>query len=514
MDKFDDIWRNKFQQEDPQPDQWNTPSDKAWESIAAGIRIADRRKKILPILLLFLLFGFLGLMFIVGLKTGIFSPENNKILSDKENQADQIYTSQNEGLIVLQDFSDTHLPESKKQEKALPSSNNNQLYSESSTITDASDIIDEEYQHPDGNFKKSKELPFKNQQFPESERIINDLNNNLDEKKSGFDQRDGMFHNDLKVENKFDVENISGKENGFPLFINEKILPTRESKVPTNPISLYPKNELLLTAKNKPSAVKSNYWSAGFYVSPFLWQQNLSQSYTELLEPFEFNYSKISFGIRMGVDVNRKLNESFELYLQPGYSIISGTSGHNSTLVYSISEETQDNHSNSYNIDMATPFGFAAADFQLIRKDEIATQEVELNPVFESDFSIHAISIPIGLRYYPLKSCSFNPYINTGLTFNQILTTENKLTEVRPNHNAFDSKTIKGRKNISNNLRKSNLNINLGIGSSFYLRDHIKLNINYQYAYAVGSINISEINSNRTQSHELIFSVLKKIDKN
>lgn len=515
MDRFDDIWRNKFQYEDPKSDQWNTPTEKNWDSIVAGIRVANRRKKFFPILFLLLLFSFLGLMYIVGSKTGLFLPENKFTLSEKEREFHGGQTQFYEDLKVAEYFSIPIFSNDDGQEEKTHSIEKNKLSENfENSFTEKSTNFTQPIEQGAGHTYNPPQHPLDEKQLLKSAIISTNSKKLFEEIKSQINEFKDFYQYELQLENKSEKITNPNQNDDFHFAQNESLLNTLPSKIPLSPIELSRDNLLLPITTFTPTKANQNFWSVGLYISPVFWQQTLGRSYTDLLEPFDFNYSKSNFGIRIGIDLNRRLNESFEVYFQPGYSIISGRSGHNSTLVYSIGDETQDDHSNSYNIDMATPFGFAGAEFQLVRKDEIPTQEVKLNPVFDSDFTIQSISIPIGLRYFPIKNYSFKPYFNAGATFNRILRTKNTLTQIRPNHDAFDSKTVKGSVNISDNLRKNNLQISFGLGSYFYLGDHIKLNINYQYSRGLSSINVTEINSNRTQSHELIFSVLKKINKN
>ena len=51
MDRFDDIWKNRFNEEEFSEGDWNTPDEKVWEGIVPHVDAKDDRRPFWMILL-------------------------------------------------------------------------------------------------------------------------------------------------------------------------------------------------------------------------------------------------------------------------------------------------------------------------------------------------------------------------------------------------------------------------------------------------------------------------------
>ena len=95
----------------------------------------------------------------------------------------------------------------------------------------------------------------------------------------------------------------------------------------------------------------------------------LNSNYEFALAPADF-YAEDKLGYQLGFGINQQLGERVGLTFSVSYKNQKYTSGHNSEVIYNTAlEET--GQSQSYELTLATPFGFVQSDFVLFRNSRL-----------------------------------------------------------------------------------------------------------------------------------------------
>lgn len=488
MDRFDEIWRNRFQQEDISPEKWNTPSDSVWKNIQQSVNLR-RKKRRRPIFILLFLLG----LFAVSGAVLYFSSSG---WDSKDHPASTA------------PFSDA--TETQKETGFLPSDGSSSAINESKNLIEGN-AVDLHQDNSAGQIEKnglgepvsltdhalyseSIGLQRINQspvEFTALQKLTNGLylesgSTELIDNALGIESKDFIkMHSNL-----MDQINEQYRENAN-IYSLISTLPFKDLTLLTldDPTPYLTKNfEWNVNGNKEPKGV-SRGWKIGLAGGMSIWNQNVSNSYTGDLSAFDFNYRKRASGWFGGIELSRKINDYISFSSGLFYERVEGKSAHNTPLKYSPGDEDPVHHSHDYNVGIATPFGFASAEFLLNRKEFIGQDPVDLLADFESRHRIENLSIPLYLKINPLgKTNGPIPLLSVGMGVNRILAIRNSLYQVDPNHSAFEYRSINTRFELKDEINRFHLDLRLGLDVEIPLSEQYDLSFGANAMFGLNKI--------------------------
>lgn len=489
MDRFDEIWRNKFQQEDILAEKWNTPSERVWNNVQESLSTKGLRRR-RPMFLLIFLFGF----FILSGAAYYFSSfkRDSHLGPAPNNTPFSLHDSQNDQKIVLSGFPGF---DSEIETTII----NKEVEYDQEKL--AKSLVEES--EPGGPLRTNG--PSLSDTEGSTARINNLLRWGIDMQSNGINgstEATGMTgsKSELTFIVSDDIEiihsNLIGElKSGFISHIESSASITA---LPIRNISYLDFGDsgpfLLKNFDWQPSTfnkgeVGSSKWGIGVLGGISIWDQKVSGAYTGDLSPFNFNYRKRASGWSGGIQLTRNLNDYLSISTALVYEKVQGNSGHSSSLLYSPHEEDPIHSNQGYEIGIATPFGFASAEFLLNRKEFIGQDPVDLLADFESKHSIENISIPIYFKINPLvKTNGINTLLSVGMGFNRVVSITNSLIQVDPNHSAFEYQNINTRFELKDEINLFHLDLRLGLDVELPIIEHYDLSFGVTSMFGLDKI--------------------------
>jgi len=487
MDRFDEIWRNRFQQEEIEPSLWNTPGENVWKAVEKGVLMEKRRRR-KPFF--FLLLGALALgagLLYMGLQNGEIAEKTgleaeNGVTTSLQSEAFEAESSfeltpeETEGTLDDKAFETGELMTPKTSDAGEPSTPNGEMEGAIPTSESTTTTAEEVASEIDGQPAAISE-----------------------EQTAGLRDQPPLYRENTSMQSI--GESLISADGGFlsknivagitpGISTPEKLLPRELRPFSLSEIDNLQESihqRILSEREIQTEDLKS--FGAGLRTGLAVWSTSVNSTYREDLAAFDFDFSKRDLGWFAGLELSYKLNSKLDFSAGFIYERATGSSRHNSSLKYGVSTEDQESHSHDYSELVATPFGFASADFSLIRNSEVEGDEIELLADFESEHTIENYSFPLTLRYFPLeRTGNFSPFITAGVGINRLSVVQNTLKKVDPGHTAFDFKPLESNTNLTTELQQTHIDARLSLGLNAKLGGNWSANLSIEYIRGMSKI--------------------------
>ena len=484
MDRFDEIWKNRFNESDVPIGDWNTPDDElVWSSIAAQLPRKEKRR----LLWLWWVFG-LGLL--MALIFGILWTNQQKSVSDNQEQTDKTEQLAHNQLAINDDAKELlELSEEKiyldDRRGVLPATTNN-----SSKV---------------GNAKAAEkaEPATESTIIPQPVSYGNTVKA-IDKAAIGnTEKQDVVLKNE---EERAETSTITEQKE----VIEEAFVPTvydRMDELTTLWAAVESEQERQTTLPELVEEKQKKFrLTTALSTGASYWKHRISEQYTTDLSPFDFNYTdEIGWQSRLHAQVD--LNDRLAVFGGFQYERIRNTSGHNSALNYSL--QTELNNSNEYTENLATPYGPAELSFRFARDEAVAEENVGLWVDFESSHLIENWSIPLGFMVYPIgRKQLFTPAVTLGFGFNYLSSIANSVNHIETNHDAIQY-DAEGSVFAQPNINNWHYDIRLGLGFQYRLNTNLQVQLNYDWTRGLNPIFQQETYETRIDRHHLSVGLIK-----
>jgi hypothetical protein len=492
MDKFNDIWKNSFNDGDMPVGDWNTPDQVVWDNILPHVATqkADRKW-------LLLLFGtmLMGLMFL-----GYFT-----------------FIKVDQGLIAAVDFSNpiiepSPIPASndvKKEDKGqnniktLPTKEQGNTNAASSLSNRLNQNIKvRKSESAPGSMKKKISIDKENKTRAKKTATNNILPITEGLSKEWAD-KSNADNRKKEEENYLNSEEVNIYESAY--LAELPFLPGREpSYLQINKLEVLPKEvKIKLLENQKPKRAAFGIRSGVVFL-----QHKISANYQSDLAPFDFNYTN-NTGWFSALDAQVSLNKFLDISGSIQYESEETSSGHNSDLSYSVSDEENAN-SNEYTVDLATPYGLSEAKFRFDRNEDIGIDGVNLLVDFHSQHTLRNLSIPIGVKIYPMgKRQRYIPFAKIGFGTNYLFNISNSIQSINTHHDAIQYKRDGSSIFQSPNLNNWHFDLRLGLGFGYYITNKFQLNLSYDWSRGLNPVFEQGNYKTSLDRHYLSMGVLK-----
>ncbi|MFK7774796.1 MAG: autotransporter outer membrane beta-barrel domain-containing protein [Saprospiraceae bacterium] len=484
MDRFDDIWKNRFNEEDFSDSDWNTPDEDVWEGILPHVDPEKDKRSLWMI--------WLGLG--IGISILLIS-----ILTLNKNS--QISTNELDSFGTL--ISETTEP--------------------SNTIT--TNGIGNNISNPNQEPLTNKSTQIINEALtinvsPTKTNKINSSNTYLKSKTQT------VFNSTISTD--LTPTEINSERNGTSTLSTSKKLENviledgMKNKIFEENLISIPSLNMFLSVDNfvHPIHISPEFetkdkrmFSFGFRTGATFWKHRISNDYTSDLSPFDFNYQD-GLGWQASFSLNYELNNYFDVFANLQYEQVKTTSGHNSNLTYSVLEE--DNSSdplNGYALSLATPYGLSGATFNFNRGQALASDEVNLLVDFNSEHMIRNLSIPVGVAIYPFgKNQKFIPSARLGFGVNYLAQISNKIQSIETHHDAIQYDDSGSSTFVSPDLEKWHFDYRLGLGLKYELQRNLHLQVNYDWTRGLNPIYKFENYETRIDRHQVSIGLTRSFN--
>jgi len=363
MDKFNDIWKNRFNEGDTPLGDWNTPDDAVWDNILPHVPVKKDNRRKWWLLSLLILAG-LVLIYFSLVKTGANKTTTFKDPKTVVNTSNVLANLQEKTPLTSKATSENSLgnkildTDERLNKKVKPILKDNKL----------SVVEIKKYKSPTTT---TKTLPTEN-----ADKLIVATENPLVTPSS-----DEPLEEEIQIEEQLD---------------DLSILPLRNMMLQYEPAILALPAEVKVNLEKSPKPILNLKTSVG----AVLWQHKISEQYTSDLAPFDFNYSD-DMGWAVNLEIQLPVNKYLDVSGGLQYEQIETSSGHNSALTYKVAVE-QEETTNDYNLDLATPYGLSQASFRFDRVENVSDGTIDLLVDFHSQHTIRNLSIPVGVKIFPL----------------------------------------------------------------------------------------------------------------
>lgn len=481
MDRFDDIWKNRFNEEDISDSDWNTPDENVWEGIIPHV-VPEKDKRSFWMI-------WFGLGVISILLISIFTlNKNNQTTSIKTDSFGTLISDSTESTYKIIDI-----------EKKASTPNKEVLKNKSTQVLNETLAVNVSPRNPiiissNATYLKSETKPVFNS------NILTDL---ISSEISSVRNENSTLTITKNLENvilKDGMKNKTFEENLISVPSLDLFLSLDNS---VHPIQISPEFE---PKKNKGFLL-------GFKAGTTLWKHRISNDYTSDLSPFEFNYQD-TWGWQTSFSLNYELNNYFDLFANVQYEQVKTTSGHNSNLTYStLEEENPSDPLNGYALSLATPYGLSGATFNFNRGQNLASDEVDLLVDFNSEHLIKNLSLPIGVAIYPFgKKQKFIPSATLGFGVNYLAQISNKIQSIETHHDAIQYDDSGSSTFVSPDLEKWHFDYRLGLGLKYELQRNLHLQINYDWTRGLNPIYKYQNYETRIDRHQISLGLTKSFN--
>ncbi len=480
MDKFNDIWKDRFNQGDIPDADWNTPDKEVWEAILPHVPASEDRRR--P-----LLFWIILGASILGIAILSYYLSSSKTISQHSMPATDSP--------VLAYVSNTNTGRTKEIKEHKDEAKKTTAILNTSVEATASAANLDNAQRVQKNVHSQDNLHNALQIRTES-RGIDRVK--LKDEHLGTDAPKARQETETVHENTVTEDVLLS-----PLpFVPTLLLPVEANEEPviTIPFKVIP-NAIELP---KPKRLKLAFESGATY-----WQHRISEQYTSDLSAFEFNYSD-DWGWSTQAVISYDLNDKIAITGGIAYERISTTSGHNSNLVYDPTIE-EGAMTNDYDASLATPYGIVGANFRFQREEELGDDPVDLLVDFHSKHTIQNVSVPVGVEVYPIgQRRKLIPSIGLGVGTNYLFGIENQIGSIDTNHDAI--KYIKGENTSFNQpeLERLHFDLRLAVGLEYMIQSDLNVGIQTNFARGINPIFELEDYETRINRYQVQLSLSKK----
>jgi opacity protein-like surface antigen len=450
MDRFDDIWKNRFNEGDAPIGDWNTPDDDlVWEGIAPHIPQKDKRRRYIWLwwaigLLMLTLLGWVA-------AKQIFASEGADVKNVK-----------NQPIIEATDLNERTNLMGITLNKDKAESNDNNFTNIKNQATASLEIAAKANVASNEKSKKTISTAQKYTRIERNRQLSNISSTAANEKITDkiIEIKKQRNINDLSKVPFLDLNNLAQKN-----MLNSTIncLPSDEDD--------HEKSKTALSV------------NAG----AVYWQHKISDQYASDLSPFDFNYGD-DWGWQTSLLATIDINDYLTPYVGIQYESVSVTSGHNSELNYSTASE-QGTNTNEYTQNLATPYGLSEATFRLDRDENFGEEMTDLTVDFKSKHQIQNWSMPFGLRVYPMgKKQRIQWNASVGMGINYLSSIQNSLDNVDTHHDfiqySVDSPAIFN----SPTIEQWHYDVRLGTGLDYFINNNLKVNFQYNWSKGLNPV--------------------------
>ena len=176
----------------------------------------------------------------------------------------------------------------------------------------------------------------------------------------------------------------------------------------------------------------SKQWGVSVYAGLNHARHAINTNYAFALAPADF-YADDGEGWQLGVAISRNLGSRLDVNLSLDYTVQNYASGHNSELIYHTAQE-ENLYSQSYDLTLATPFGFVQSDFVLSRSADYESQTTVLDAVFGSVHRVSALHAHVSMDYSLIQKNRWSFAISGGIGASYVLSIHNRLSSVDTQH--------------------------------------------------------------------------------
>ena len=495
MDRFDDIWKDRFNEEELPIGDWNTPDDEVWKGILPHVAPEKEKKR----RWWWLWFGA-GTILILTL-TILSLPNNEEALisQSKEREASGTLAGKTFDSNVVStgvnmiDESDSGIE------------TNSKIESETISVNVSPSKVVEEDKYNNVNTASQKPNKIKQSNVtPILKTIIADTNTAAMKLNSPESSSFKIFKSE-NLKTSLDGKNEAKEQ----LSISE--LPSLEILLQKEILPIHDLSDLKLLDIDFPTQRKLGF---GFSTGAVFWKHRVSSNYEELLEPFDFNYEN-GLGWQAALDINFAFNEIFEGTIGFQYEQINTTSGHNSLITYDLdNEQDMSNPLNGYALSLATPYGLSGSTFNLLRNQDIGANSADLLVDFHSTHVIKNISIPVGLNIFPLgKKNIWVPSVHVGFGTNYLASISNNIQSIETHHDAIQYDDSGSSTFVSPELEQWHFDYRLGLGVTYQLNTKSSVRINYDWSRGINPIFKLDNYNTRIDRHHISIGLTTKLHK-
>ena len=495
MDKFDDIWKNRFNEESMPDEDWNIPDAAVWDSIAPQVLPKKKRYR----LFFWLSFGFL---FLVATTLLIWESRNHvakeELISESVLETSAV---ENTAAVKSPQIAKVENPENilvDAAQKTTVIGVQNQVKNDAVSAPNKSNqrVTEQGYNNINTGTPEGERIDFfenKSLLIPSLETTKEDTQRNL-----------SSFSNPNLV---MPTDGMNQKTIAAPM----AVLPALEVVLGTaewiHPILVSPTFELEELAPPTKGRL-----TLGAQAGAVFWQHRISDAYTSDLSPFDFNYQD-AWGAQTNLTATLALHKKLDVFVGLQYEQVKTTSGHNSELTYQVSnEENPTQPFNEYVLSLATPYGASGATFSFNRSATLATDEVDLLVDFQSKHTIRNLSLPVGAVLYPLgKNQKFVPSVQLGLGVNYMVGISNQIKSIDTHHDAIQFSDSGASTLVSPDLSDWHFDARLGVGFSYELNRGLDLQLNYNWVRGLNPIFEFEAYSTLIDRHQISVGVMKNL---
>ncbi|MFK7808303.1 MAG: hypothetical protein AB8F74_10925 [Saprospiraceae bacterium] len=504
MDRFDDIWKNRFNEEPAPIDDWNTPDDLVWDAISMEVPRKEERRK------WWILWLGLGLLISLGLAVWVYNDITAGNGQDNAAVFEELGT-------FISDLSEKELPVNIKK-NLVPLTSSTISVDPKEIVTPKKAVapkqtnkIKEERTEKQKSVSQTSSTPTKStKESKESISTPTNSNSNTTTIKESSNGETSLLKSSTQNAKSDARVSLKSPESGAILpvssfaFINTLPIAPLEVLEPTNKQHLSPVPEAATKKPSKNLALALN--SGAMY-----WQHRISDTYTSDLSAFDFNYSD-DFGWQGSVQLHWMFHKRISLISGLQYENVQISSGHNSALTYNPKAENAIAN-NDYSIDLATPYGLAGANFRFNRTEEIGEEEVDLLVDFHSAHRIQNWSLPILLQINPLgQNRRFSPLLTIGGGVNYLSAIKNNIQSIDTHHDAiqFEQDAV-GNDFAAPSTEKWHFDYRLGAGFQYQLNPRLQIQMNYQWARGINPVFEQQTYKTNIDRHQLSLGLVKKI---
>ncbi len=481
MDRFDEIWKNRFNDSKPPIETWNTPDDDlVWKGIVPHI---EPKKKRRPLMWLWWSLGILISLMLVFFAYQSSSSNYVSEINQKEllqPNTNSISKKPNESIKPLQEEKTTEqiAGSSLQNELTIPRAKLPSQATKNITKTIGENKVIPSYLATQKTSNKPVSFPLIGK--PMASKILLSTENKKEEKTELITS---THQTKSKIEKQYPL---------LPILSFEVKEAKQQESLKLATIDIIKGNKI---------------FSVDATIGFVYWKHRISNKYISDLTPFEFNY-KNNIGWQSGVKVAFSINNFLQAYGGLQYEQIQIFSGHNSLLNYNLS--TEQNSSNDYTQSLATPYGLSGATFRLNRSRDVGSSSVDFLVDFESKHLIKNWTAPIGLRIIPLENRNrFQPSATIGFGFNYLSSITNQIQQIESHHDAFHFNTD-GTSTFENpSINQWHYDFRLGINLHYQLNLSTQLQLNYNWAKGINAIYQQEEYNTKINRHYLSFGINK-----
>lgn len=471
MDRFDDIWKNRFNEDDLPINDWNSPDDEVWKGVMAEVAPPKKKRR-------FLWFWFsLGIVLLLLISAYLIDGNNGRT-SDKSTSEDRF------GTLISGDSNQYKIAELDNNEVPKSEVEKNMDFSKKNNTSRSINIS------PSKKIENNLHSAIANTNTYLEKSIENQITKNIPNTKSLSNQNYEVSSEKLKsdffkTKSATPSDGMSNWQKEKPLLFVPFLMTELEIPTWSHSVQILPEWQ----AENLIPPINSKI---GFSVQAgaVFWKHRISDAYTSDLSPFDFNYEN-NWGWQTNFSVNVGLGKYVDAFASVQYEQIQTKSGHNSELKYRIDDEADlNNPLNGYALSLATPYGLSAASFNMLRNRAIAVNEVDLLVDFHSTHIIKNLSLPVGAMIYPFgKNNKLTPAATVGFGINYLASISNSIQSIDTNHDAIQYEDSGASTTfVKPDVEQWHFDYRLGVGLNYQLSKKSKIQLNYDWSRGLNPI--------------------------